>query len=298
MGGPNNLEEVEIFLKNMFLDPVILGVKNELLRKFLAYIITKSRLNSAIKNYKQIGSKSPINEITKALCDKINSQNSEFRADFAMNYTPPFAKGVLEKYKEFDEIVLFPLYPHYSIATIGSSIESAVRNLGGKNYKIIEPFYKNSAYNKIIIASIKNALQGREVGEISLIFSAHSLPQKTVDRGDVYEKHIVEHTEILKNLLAKNGLNFKEIILAYQSRLGPIKWLEPNLSDVLENLENKNAIIFPIAFCIDNSETDFELSIEYKKIADRREFGFYKVCRCPNDSDEFAKFITCYAGEA
>ena len=70
MGGPNDLSEVEVFLKNMFNDPCILGIKSQLLRKFVAFAITKSRLKTAQNNYRQIGGKSPICELTARLCGK------------------------------------------------------------------------------------------------------------------------------------------------------------------------------------------------------------------------------------
>ena len=124
MGGANSLADVEIFLKNMFNDPYILGIKNKFLRKFVAFMITKGRLKTAKHNYEQIGGKSPICELTAKLCDKISSLQNEFGAvDFAMNYTSPFAKDVLKKYENFDEIVLLPLYPHHSQTTITSSLD-------------------------------------------------------------------------------------------------------------------------------------------------------------------------------
>ena len=79
--------------------------------------------------------------------------------------------------------------------------------------------------------------------------------------------------------------------LAYQSRLGPVKWLEPSLNEALAKCENKKALIYPLSFCIDNSETIFELVIEYAKLAKELSFSFYKVVECPNFSDEFASFI-------
>ena len=99
----------------------------------------------------------------------------------------------------------------------------------------------------------------------------------------MYEKHVIEHTEILKEKLKDN---FDEFILSYQSRLGPVKWLEPNTGDILANLKNE-ALIYPISFCIDCSESVFELEIEYRKIAQKD----YKVIACPNDSEDFMKFI-------
>ena len=296
MGGANSLDDVEIFLTNMFNDPYILGIKNKFIRKFVAFMITKGRLKSAQHNYMQIGGKSPLCELTAKLCDKISSMQSEFDVvDFAMNYTSPFTKEVLKKYEKFDEIVLFPLYPQHSTTTISSSLDSfkkAVNELSLKaKISLCGTFYDDETYNKMIISHIKETAREANISEINLIFSAHSLPQKIVKNGDVYEKHINEQVQILTKMLKEQGLNFKGVSLAYQSRLGPVKWLEPSLNEVLEKCESKKALIYPLSFCIDNSETVFELVIEYAKIAKELNFDFYKVVSCPNFSDEFASFI-------
>ena len=296
MGGANSLDDVEIFLTNMFNDPYILGIKNKFLRKFVAFMITKGRLKIAKHNYEQIGGKSPLCELTAKLCEKISSLKSEFDAvDFAMNYTSPFVKDVLKKYEKFDEIVLLPLYPHHSQTTITSSLadfKKAKEELKLKaKISLCEPFYDDDAYNKIIISHIREAIKDTDISDISLIFSAHSLPRKIIEKGDIYEKHINEHVQILGKMLKEQGLNFKDVSLAYQSRLGPVKWLEPSLNEALAKCENKKALIYPLSFCIDNSETIFELVIEYAKLAKELSFSFYKVVECPNSSDEFASFI-------
>ena len=296
MGGANSLDDVEIFLTNMFNDPYILGIKNKFLRKFVAFMITKGRLKIAKHNYEQIGGKSPLCELTAKLCEKISSLKSEFDAvDFAMNYTSPFVKDVLKKYEKFDEIVLLPLYPHHSQTTITSSLadfKKAKEELKLKaKISLCEPFYDDDAYNKIIISHIREAIKDTDISDVSLIFSAHSLPRKIIEKGDIYEKHINEHVQILSKMLKEQGLNFKDVSLAYQSRLGPVKWLEPSLNEALAKCENKKALIYPLSFCIDNSETIFELVIEYAKLAKELSFSFYKVVECPNSSDEFASFI-------
>lgn len=296
MGGANSLDDVEIFLTNMFNDPYILGIKNKFLRKFVAFMITKGRLKTAKHNYEQIGGKSPLCELTAKLCEKISSLKSEFDAvDFAMNYTSPFVKDVLKKYEDFDEIVLLPLYPHHSQTTITSSLadfKKAKKELKLKaKISLCEPFYDDDTYNKIIISHIREAVKDTDISDISLIFSAHSLPRKIIEKGDIYEKHINEHVQILSKMLKEQGLNFKDVSLAYQSRLGPVKWLEPSLNEVLAKCESKKALIYPLSFCIDNSETIFELVIEYAKLAKELNFSFYKVVQCPNFSDEFANFI-------
>ena len=280
MGGANSLDDVEIFLTNMFNDPYILSIKNKFLRKFVAFMITKGRLKTAKHNYEQIGGKSPLCELTARLCEKISSLKSEFDAvDFAMNYTSPFVKDVLKKYEDFDEIVLLPLYPHHSQTTITSSLADFKKAKEELNIKakisLCEPFYDDDAYNKIIISHIREAIKDIDTSDISLIFSAHSLPRKIIEKGDIYEKHINEHVQILGKMLKEQGLNFKDVSLAYQSRLGPIKWLEPSLNEALAKCENKKVLIYPLSFCIDNSETIFELVIEYAKLAKELNFSFY-----------------------
>ena len=350
MGGPNNLSEVEVFLKNMFNDPFILGVKSDFWRSVLAALIVKSRTASARSNYEKLGGRSPICSITEALCERVNelarakfgaglkfkgaadasaanepprdissqskpsqeaqTQNEapqneklidELVCDYAMNYTPPFAEDVFKKYADFDEIILMPLYPHFSKTTVQSSLcsaEAALKRIGIKNYRIIDIFYDSAVYNEILLNLITGCVakfNADEISQISLIFSAHSLPVKMVAAGDPYEAQVKAHVEILKDLLAARGIKFKEIILAYQSRLGPVKWLEPNVADVLRDLQGKKALIFPIAFCVDNSETDFELDIFYRASARELGYEYYEVCKCPNSREDFAKFILAQA---
>ena len=155
MGGPNNLDEVSVFLKNMFNDKYILNIKNEKLRDKLSSLIAFLRKKPATKNYELIGGKSPLVDITASLVEKL-SKTKEYEFDFIMRYTPPFAKDVLKKYKGYDEIVLFPLYPHHSITTVVSSLEDAkdwINELNiNANIKIIDVFFNDLEYNKIIIA--------------------------------------------------------------------------------------------------------------------------------------------------
>ena len=175
MGGANSLDDVEIFLTNMFNDPYILGIKNKFIRKFVAFMITKGRLKSAQHNYNQIGGKSPLCELTAKLCEKISSFESEFDVvDFAMNYTSPFTKEVLKKYENFDEIVLFPLYPQHSTTTISSSLDSfkkAANELSLKaKISLCGTFYDDDAYNKIIISHVQGAVKDTKISDTSLIF--------------------------------------------------------------------------------------------------------------------------------
>jgi ferrochelatase len=294
MGGPNNLEEVEVFLKNMFADKNILTMKSSLLRKLIGSMIVLFRTEKAQEVYKEIGGKSPLVGHTQNLVDKLqNRLGEDVVVDFAMRYTPPFASEALDnlKDKNIDRIYLIPLYPQFSTTTTKSSLEDFEEQYHKSNSNAllieIKHFFENKSYNKAIIKSIKNALKDDKSSEFDIIFSAHGLPQKIVDAGDVYEKHVNRHVELLKYMLKLEDMEFNEVHLAYQSKVGPMEWLKPSLDDKLQEIKNKKVLIFPIAFTIDNSETDFELDIEYREIAEELGYKDYRVCRCPNDSDEF-----------
>jgi len=112
-----------------------------------------------------------------------------------------------------------------------------------------------------------------------------------IANGDLYQREITLHVKLVEQLLHEEGVQFKEVHLAYQSKLGPVKWLEPSMEEKLSTLENKNALIVPISFTIDNSETEFELSMEYAELAHRLGFERYIVAKCPNDDEAFVECI-------
>ena len=294
MGGPNNLDEVEMFLKNMFRDKNILTMKSDLLRWFVGTMITFTRTESSQDIYKQIGGKSPIVGHTKKLVAKLQSRvGDDVIVDFAMRYTPPFADEIVERLNEqnVDKIYLIPLYPQYSSTTTKSSLEDFEDAYhfanGNAILSEIKHFFQNRTYNEAILQRIKEKVGSDSYNDLDIIFSAHGLPQKIVDAGDPYEQHVTRHVEILKEMLQREGMDFHQVHLAYQSKVGPMKWLEPSLETKLAEVKNKGVIIFPLAFTIDNSETDFELEIEYREIAQEMGFKDYRVCKCPNDSELF-----------
>jgi len=292
MGGARNKNELEMFLTNMFNDKNIITVKSDFLRSLIAKLIVNSRKNSAWKNYELIGGRSPINPLTEKLVAKLNDQLNDICVGQVMRYTPPFAKDIVKQLerKKVKEVILFPMYPQYSTTTTKSSIEDFVKFAQRKfHIKIIEPFYKNRVFNEAIIDTIKNSVE--DYGEYNLIFSAHGLPQKIVDSGDPYEKQINEHVEILSDILKEENIDFKSISLAYQSKVGPLKWLEPSLGEGLKKFKDQKVLIYPIAFLVDNSETDFELSIEYRQEAKQIGIKDYVVCKCLNDDEKFIKAL-------
>lgn len=288
MGGPNNLDDVKVFLKNMFNDKYIIGAPQPI-RALIASFIVFKRLKIAQENYKNLGGMSPIVGYTKRLVRNL-SKIVDADVFYEMRYTYPFAKDVLEKLRNYDEIYAIPLYPHYSSTTTKSSIEDFVNiakkyNLDGK-IRTIDCYYDNKLYNKAIVERIKETLDGDNSNEFELIFSAHGLTQRTINKGDLYQKHILANVECAKKELEMQNINFKKIHVAYQSRLGPLEWLRPYMEDKLKEIKSK-VIIYPISFTVDNSETLGELVLEYGELAHELGIKDYRVAKSLNSHPFF-----------
>jgi len=295
MGGPNNLEEVELFLRNMFADPRILPMA-PWLRRIIGGRIVSKRLEEARENYRQLGGRSPLSEITWSLAAKVEERTGILTRP-AMRYVPPFAETALREFQAegVEELILFPMYPHYSGTTTGSSlddVEACCDRLGYRpDTRVIDPYYDHYDYLKIQARLIAEATEGIDRSRYDLILSAHGLPMSLIRAGDPYEKQVEANRSALKQILREEGLIFKNIRLAYQSKVGNAAWLEPNLVDLLRAPENLRAVIFPLSFTVDNSETLFELDVEHRQIAEKIGFEDYRVARCPNDREEFVRFI-------
>lgn len=302
MGGPNSLDEVELFLRNMFSDKYILPM-NPLMRKMIGNIIIKKRKDDVKENFREfLGGKSPLTGLTQELIEKLQSKLN-MPIFMAMRYVPPFAIDALKACKEqgIEELILFPMYPQCSTTTTISSVEEIQDHLKVLEYepqlKIMCNYYDDSRYIKASFEKIIEALGDRDSKEYDLIVSAHGLPVSIARSGDVYEKQIEANFSALKLYLELQGVEFKNIKLVYQSKVGGGRWLEPALDDTIRNPENLKVLIYPIAFTTDNSETVFELDIETREIADKIGYDDFVVAKCFNDDELFANFITEFIDE-
>ncbi len=275
LGGPDNLENVEPFLFNLFNDPAILNLPS-FFRYPLAKLIANRRAPTAKKIYEELGGSSPILKLTKeqanALELKLNKNDklSDYKCFVVMRCWHPRAANVIKDVINYnpEEIILMPLYPQYSAATSGSSIKEwndicKKNNLKVKTSTICcYPTDKNfiQAHKEEIIKKINN------IKNFKLIFSAHGLPEKNIRKGDPYQWQVEQSVhEIVKSL------NIKDLdwILSYQSRVGPLKWIGPSTEDIIVEYSKleKHIILVPIAFVSEHSETLVELDIEYKELA-------------------------------
>lgn len=266
MGGPNSLDDIKSFLFNIFSDREIIQLPGgAFFQKPFAKLISQLRHKKVQHNYSLIGGSSPLLQWTESQKEHlefiISPIISPFDIFIGMRYFKPTIEEAVNKAAKanYNKIIFLPMYPQYCKATTGSSFSEAQRILKKHpNIKasFIHDFHSNQAYLKLLKSYIDNNMQEDE----TLLFSAHSIPQKFVDDGDPYVSQI-EYT-------AQQTAGNREYFLSYQSRTGPVKWVGPDTVDETKRLisDGKKLFIVPISFVCDHIETLFELDIELKEL--------------------------------
>ena len=303
LGGPDSLDAVEPFLFNLFSDPDIIDFPGSFLfRKRLAKLISTRRSPGVIKQYAEIGGKSPLEDYTlqqaSLLEQKLNEQMPA-TVYVAMRYWKPFTEEALDAIERdgIKKVILLPLYPQFSKATTTSSLKEWKKQLKERevklDYSLIEHYYDQPTY---IDAFIERVQQGLERfpenvrGEVNILFSAHGTPMKLVRQGDPYSHQIAKTVDAIM----KRGEFKQPHSLCYQSKVGPMKWLTPSTPDMIADLASKGVrhmLLVPVAFASDHLETLFELGIEYRRQARERGVLQYEVTEGLNDSPKFIQAL-------
>jgi len=277
LGGPDAPSAVRPFLFNLFNDPAIIDYPAPF-RWLLAQTISRARAKTAEAIYAQIGGRSPLLELTraqaKALEIELNSTaDTVNRVFIAMRYWHPRAGQTAAEVAAFqpDEIVLLPLYPQYSTTTTGSSIaewmEAIARWSLPARIHTVRSYPSDPAFAQAQADLLKQARAQADGAPVRILFSAHGLPQKVIDAGDPYQME-VEQSAIA--IAQAAGFARTDWTICYQSKVGPMKWLEPSLDQELTRAahDKVGVVIVPIAFVSEHSETLVELDIEYRHRAD------------------------------
>ncbi len=297
LGGPDSLKAIQPFLYNLFSDPYIIELP-KLLQKPLALLISKLRAKKTRKYYEVMGGKSPQLEQTQRQAEALQRELGEgYSVKVGMRYWKPFIEDAFKALTEegIRDIILLPLYPQYSITTTGSSVaqlEKVIKSSGLKGLKVrvIKDFHDYEPYIDAFVYKIKTSLREVDLESCHFLFSAHSLPQKVIERGDPYK----EQTEETVRLIMEHfpGTSYT---LAYQSKVGFAKWLEPSTDSAIRELAArgiKKLVVIPVSFVSEHSETLYELDVQYKELAES--LGIESFIRVPTLQDE-PEFIRALA---
>ncbi|OGQ14003.1 MAG: ferrochelatase [Deltaproteobacteria bacterium RIFCSPHIGHO2_02_FULL_40_11] len=299
LGGPEKIGDVKPFLVNLFSDPEIIPVPfAKILQKPLAHFIASRRQKMSEGYYRAIGGGSPLLKITRAQAESLEASLKEdypnLKTYTAMRYWKPSVKDALEEIRKdgITDLVLLPLYPQRSKATMDSSYGDFYRVMPSANSIKLHPIYEWYHHPKYIEAFTENiqreidALPEKYKNKFHLIFSAHSLPVKWILEGDPYEKQIHETC----HLMLKNLRGVQRWHLSYQSRTKYLKWLEPSTLDLFKKLSSDTdhaLILVPLSFVSDHVETLYEIDILYQKEAKALGYPYVKRVESLNTQPTF-----------
>ena len=280
LGGPERIQDVGPFLYNLFADPEIIRLPIPALQKPLAWLISTLRSNKSQEAYRSIGGGSPLRRITDQQARELQSLLRQRDVDattyVAMRYWHPFTESAVADMKAdgIEQVVVLPLYPHFSISTSGSSFRELQRLRQGDErfaqlpLRAIRSWHDHPGYLKAMAQLIEREIDACvDPSTAHVFFSAHGVPKSYVEEaGDPYQKEIESCAELIMKTLGREN----PWTLAYQSRVGPVEWLQPYTEEALEELGEKGVkelVVVPISFVSEHIETLEEIDIEYREIA-------------------------------
>jgi len=301
LGGPDRLEAVRPFLTRLFSDREIIRLPGGPLGQwFIGRMIAYSRTKEVQENYARIGGGSPIvcwsTRQGEGMVERLRARGHDVEYALCMRYWNPDSNAALDRLEALgcDRLLALTLYPHYSMATTGSSAAELIRVMKRRGTPLplerIDTWFDFPPYLDALAARVREALAKFPAGsKPTLLFSAHGLPKHFIDDGDPYVRHI---DETMQGVLARvPGLPH---VLGYQSRVGPVEWIGPSTEIVVDRLGAqgvKDVCVVPISFVSDHIETLYEVDMLYGDQA--KKVGITNFIRTEglNDSPQFLEAL-------
>jgi protoporphyrin/coproporphyrin ferrochelatase len=310
LGGPESLREVKPFLYQLFSDPEIIRIKWSPLRKTVAYLIATLRKKKSQGYYSLIGGGSPLRRLTEeqaaALENELKRRGVEAQTFVGMCTWKPFLREAIERIAQsnVDHLVILPLFPQYSFTTTRAGTEALRRLVAARpamkalNTSWISTWAEHPTYIESFSSSISGELaKFKEPDKVQLLFSAHSIPESYVREGDPYLDQTKASVErIMDRLGRKNPYQ-----LSFQSKIGPVKWLEPATNDVIVDYGKRgiqNVLVVPISFVSEHIETLYELDILYQKVAKQAGIPNFRRVPALNSDPTFIRALADIVQEA
>jgi ferrochelatase len=301
LGGPATLDDVEPFLLELFADREIIQLP---LQRWLGPFIARRRTPKVRRLYASIGGGSPILRYTEAqgkgmvaLLDRISPETAPHQFYVAFRYTHPGSDDALRAMHAdgVERAVAFTQYPQFSCSTTGSSLNElwrAAARTGLRHafeWSVIDRWPVHPGFIDAMTETVRDGLAQFDPADRDkalILFSAHSLPLDVIDRGDSYPQEVGASVQRVVEQLGRSN----PYILAYQSDVGPVRWLGPSTEQVLRRLGRrgqKHVLVVPIAFTSDHIETLSELDREYGEVAHHAGITHYKRAPALNDRPLF-----------
>ena len=301
LGGPATLDQVGPFLLELFADREIIQLP---FQRWLGPYIARRRAPKVRGLYASIGGGSPILRYTRAQgrgmverLDRLSPDTAPHGFYVAFRYVQPKSDDALRAMAEdgVERAVAFTQYPQFSCSTTGSSLNElwrAAARTGLRDafeWSIIDRWPVHEGFIASMADTVREGLEQFEPAhrdQVLILFSAHSLPLDVIDRGDSYPQEIGASVQAVVERLSRPT----PYLLAYQSDVGPVRWLGPSTAEVIKRLGargQKHVLVVPIAFTSDHIETLSELDREYGEVAHQAGITHYKRTPALNERPQF-----------
>lgn len=296
MGGPDNLASVTPFLRNLFSDRELIRLPGGAwLQRPFARLMAHLRAPKAMRAYRAIGGASPLREWTECQARGIGRLlGADWQPAVIMRYWEPRAEEVLNRLRleGVRRAVVLSLYPHFTTATSGSSINDfcrhAVRCCPDLDYRLIPEWFDWPPFLDALAHRIREGLlrfDEQQRRQVTLLFSAHSLPERFIRQGDPYLDQVRATVRGVMERLPECRTR-----LAFQSRSGPVRWLGPSVTHSLDTLADEGCravLVVPVSFVSDHVETLHEIDHGYREYALQRGIERFERVAAFNDDPGF-----------
>ena len=313
LGSPEKLDEVEDFLFNLFNDEDIIRLPNAIkpLQGLIARRIASSRAPGSREAYESIGGGSPLTKLTneqgEKLVEELGRRGIQAKSYVGMRYWYPFTEEAVDEILKdgVNRLVILPMYPQYSISTTGSSIRlldkmirknSKMWDPRSMDHTVIPDWFDHPGFVKAQAKFINRELEEfkNTPDEVKVLFSAHGVPESYIKAGDPYKDQIEKCVELIMAEVNKDHPGKFKSDLSFQSKVGPVKWLDPYTEVTLEEMGKsglKNVVVVPLSFVQEHVETLEEIDQEFAEVAE--EAGIEKFKRVPalNSDPDFIKCL-------
>ena len=292
LGTPDAADapSVKRYLAEFLSDRRVVEIPPIVWQPILRGIILNTRPKKSAHAYAQVwrADGSPLAAFTRLQAAALQGAfGPDVMVDWAMRYGNPSIADRLTAMKAAgcDRILLAPLYPQYCGATTATANDKAFEVLAGMRWqpaiRTLPPYHDDPGYIGALKASVEASLASLDFAPEAIVASFHGMPQRTLELGDPYHCQCRKTARLLSEAMGC------ELLVAFQSRFGRAKWLEPATDKVLESLPGKGvkrvAIVSP-GFSADCLETLEELAIRGRESFLAAGGTHFAYLPCLNDS--------------
>ncbi|MCA1826284.1 MAG: ferrochelatase [Myxococcales bacterium] len=303
LGGPDSLEAVEPYLVNLFSDPFLIRLPlRGAPRRWFARWVARRRAPHVRQLYSEIGGRSPIGPLTEAQGKRLEEElGPGYKSYVAFSAWKPYIRDAVEQARKdgCTRLVGLSLYPQWCSATTGSAFHDLRKSVdGAMPLAEVDRYPENAQYLDALASTVLEALRRfANPAEVHVLFSAHGVPQSLIRKGDPYQSEIKKTVRGVLQRLPKD----QPWSLSYQSKVGPVKWLEPATIDHIPALAKqgvRQVLVVPVAFVSDHIETLHEQRILLRGVAMKAGIERYEVANAINDCRLFARALARLVREA